>query len=71
MHHIQLVEPIGVRYDDQCGMRPPAPAAMSYFDDLLWDLTDHALKHSETVEGCHGCELRELMPALAEIGLVE
>lgn len=69
MHHLRLVEPIGVKFDVPDGRR--SVKALSYFDDLLWELTEHTVKHSETVEGCHGCALRELMPGLAEIGLVE
>jgi hypothetical protein len=69
MHHLNLVEPIGVRCEDG-GEEPPA-RGLSYYDDLLWSVTDHTRDHNEYVEGCRGCALRDLIPGIAAVGLVE
>jgi len=69
LHHLDLVAPIGVRHV-RLGERTPRKA-LSYSDNLLWDVTDHMRFHDQTIPGCRGCKVRTLAPAFAKVGLVE
>lgn len=57
MHHFDLVEPIGIRHDDDIS----AVYGSGYFQDLIWDLTIHSKEHLETVPNCRGCRVREAL----------
>ena len=66
LRHLGIVEPIGIRTD----VDEPVPDRVTYFDDLLWTLTEHGRNHNETIPGCYGCRIRELL-MLDNAGLVE
>lgn len=52
MNHYGLIEPIGVRSEDDL------ITAGSYYADILWSLTEHSIMHHDINEDCHACELR-------------
>ena len=69
LHHLGIIVPVGLRYDTDS--EPPSGLELSYFDDLLWDLTLHTRDHHESVEGCYGCAIREALPGSETIGFSE
>lgn len=61
MHHLGLIEPIGVREVD--GERP----SFTYFQDVVWDVTTHLREHREIVPDCRACTTRTWLLIGAEV----
>lgn len=55
LNHFGIIEPIGIRNSEH------GQPKGGYYSDLLWELTDHAMNHSDSWEGCRACNLRELL----------
>lgn len=60
MHHLGMIEPIGVREVD--GER----RTFTYFQDVVWDVSIHTREHREIEPGCRACITRGWLLAGAE-----
>lgn len=55
LNHFGIIEPIGIRTTED------SEPTGGYYSDLLWELTEHAMRHSNPWDGCRACNLRELL----------
>jgi hypothetical protein len=60
MHHLGMIEPIGVREENH------PPPAIGYFQDVVWTVTTHTREHRFIEPGCRACKTRTLLLAGAE-----
>ena len=65
LRHLGIIEPIAICvYDDEF------PGRISYFDNLMWELTEHGKHHDQSQPNCRACWFREKL-MLDVTGLIE
>ena len=55
LHHLGVISPIAIRYEDG------DPPTRLYFQDLVWEMTEHGREHGSIHHGCRACQNRERM----------
>ena len=65
LRHLGIIEPVAI-----CAINEPFPERISYFDNLLWTLSDHGKYHDQSDPSCKACALRELL-FIDNAGIIE